>query len=37
MAAFLVPSAMHLLPRTTATIVARLWEVECLEAIDEDL
>lgn len=37
MAAFLVPSTMQLLPPTTASIVSRLWEVECLEAVDEDL
>lgn len=36
MAGFLVPRETYLLPRTTAAIVARLWEVECLDSLDED-
>lgn len=36
MAAFLVPRETYLLPRATAAIVARLWEVECLGTMDED-
>ena len=35
MAAFLVPPTTFLLPPTMANIVARLWEVECLGAIDD--
>ena len=36
MAGFLVPRETYLLPANTAAIVARLWEVECLSALDED-
>lgn len=37
MAAFLVPRETLLLPPNTAAIVARMWEVECMEALDEGL
>ena len=37
MAAFLVPRTATLLPPNTAAIVARLWEVEAMGALVDDL
>ena len=36
MAVFLLPAQMQSLTPTLGSIVARLWEVECLGSLDED-
>lgn len=37
MAAFLVPRETLRLPPNTAAIVARMWEVEAMESLTEEL
>jgi len=37
MAAFLVPRTTAELPPHLASIVSRLWEVECLEVVHEEI
>lgn len=37
MAGFLVPRETFLLPPTTAALVARIWEIEQIGQLDDDL